>query len=120
MILKRRFPNYFTGFKETEHPIKNLKDIYNIEWVKDGLALNEDSKLAYSNTGKENVYSLMLLSNYVEKYGGYKVWFVIGYLIDIDIVSLGLENWLLLKGDHLEGCPQKDWQHNECLCGFRK
>lgn len=54
-----------------------------------------------------------------EKFGGCKSWWVIGYIIGNDVDELGLEEYDKLIGDHLDGCPQKTWQHNECTCGFK-
>ncbi len=61
----------------------------------------------------------MALLNDDEKFGGCKSWWVIGYIIGNDVDELGLEEYDKLIGDHLDGCPQKTWQHNECTCGFK-
>jgi hypothetical protein len=34
MKIKRRFPNYFSDFEETEHEVSTKKELMNIEWIK--------------------------------------------------------------------------------------
>ena len=113
MKVKRRFPNYVVGFEETTHEFKTIDDLKEIDWIKLWLNRKDDAILAYeSNT-------LMVVYNNDSKYGGFKKWWVIGILIDFDATQLNLKEYFTLIGDHLEGCPQKTWQHNECTCGFR-
>ena len=31
--IKRRFPNYFSGFEETEHEVKTREELEHIDWI---------------------------------------------------------------------------------------
>lgn len=120
--VKRRFPNYFSGFEETEHVIKNRKELEEIDWVANFVNGENHHTLAIEKAVYDyegNRHTLMDLSYYDEKYGGCKMWWVIGFIEGDDIDKLGLPEWNSLTGDHLDGCPQKAWQHDECTCGFR-
>lgn len=120
--VRRRFPNSFSGFEETEHLITNRKELEEISWVDHLLKLKGHHALAISKAEsdyEEGRHKLMHLSHYDEKYGGCKVYFVVGYIMGEPVDKLGLKDWYEYKGDHLDGCPQKKWQHDECECGYK-
>ena len=33
MKIKRRFPNFFTGFEETEHEVNSNEELMAIDWI---------------------------------------------------------------------------------------
>lgn len=118
--IKRRFPNFVTGFEETEHQVTNRDELEKIEWVDDMMKSPDFYMLATDKSDRDDIpHSLMILTHYNEEYGGCKSWWVVGYIIGGDIESLDLPQWQTLIGDHKDGCPQKSWQHNECNCGFK-
>ena len=76
--LKRRYPNFCSGFEETEHFFSTKEELLNIDWVKQWteaknyyqFSLGEQDNVPWSD-GRQ---ALM-----VELDGG-KKWFVIGWL----------------------------------------
>ena len=124
--VRRRYPNYFSGFEETEHPIDNLQDLESIDWVNNATTIKGHHCLAistddgkYKKEGEDKVHTLMALTHYDEEYGGYKKWWAIGYIIGGEAGELELPEWTDLAGDHKDGCPQKKNQHHKCECGFK-
>jgi len=117
--IRRRFPNSFSGFEETEHTVNNREDLENIDWVSHIIKLKSYYSLAVSETNDDNIQALMVFDNYDENYGGCKSWWVIGYIYGDDITELNLPRDLQLYGDHKDDCPQGKWQHNTCTCGFK-
>jgi len=119
--VRRRFPNYFSGFEEeeTEHIINNIADLENIDWVSHITKDKTHYSLAISETNEDNLYLLMSLLNYDENYGGCKSWWAIGFIRGDSINELNLPDFLELCGDHKTGCPQGKFQHDPCTCGFK-
>jgi len=121
--IKRRFPNYMTGFEETEHFVDTVEELEKVDWIDNWKSeASGFYKFAISKSKSEinEYHHLMALLNYDEKFGGCKSWWVIGYITGDNVDELGLEEYHKLIGDHLDGCSQKAWQHDECTCGFRK
>lgn len=121
--VRRRYPNYMTGFEETEHFIDTRDELEKVDWVDNWKSASGFHTLAISKATRDyeqGQHSLMALLNYDEKFSGCKTWWVIGFITGEPIDELELEEWDSLIGNHLDGCPQKKWQHNECDCGFRK
>lgn len=117
--IKRRFPNCFTGFEETEHLISNRTELENIDWIVNIINNKSYYSLAISKNDYDNDnHMLMVLNNYDDNYGGCKSWWVIGYISGDDVDSLKLPNYDYLCGDHKNNCPQKSYQYNKCTCGF--
>lgn len=117
--VKRRFPNFFTGFEETEHVVKNKEELENIEWVRKFIENETFHTLAISDDGY-GYPMLMVFNNYDEEYNGCKEWWVIGYIIEGDnLDNLELPDSRNLYGNHKDGCPQKEHSHNNCTCGFK-
>ena len=124
--IRRRFPNYCTGFEETEHQINNRQDLESIDWVKHAfenkqtycLAISVDDG-SYRREGEKLIHTLMIVTNYDEEFGGCKGWWAIGYIIGDNVDELDLPEWETLTGNHKDGCPQKKWQHDKCECGFK-
>lgn len=118
MKIRRRYPNYFSGFEETEHEVKTLKDVKEIDWVKQW---SEDD-MFHSYAGSDNL--LMTVMMYDEKYGGCKSWWVIGHIIDGTAEDLGLKHYMEYSGHHLDDCEKSKFSmmshQKECTCGFKK
>lgn len=119
MKIKQRFPNYCEGFEEEEADVQTLDELKSIPFVKRAIESKNFYGLYNSKSSfQDNPDILMALYNYDEKYGGCKTWWAIGYIYGSGN-ELGLEEWEKYAADHLEGCSQKEWQHNECTCGFK-
>lgn len=115
--VKRRFPNFVSGFDETEHTVYSMEELLEVDWIKHITDGESFHKLAIGREEREDIPdTLMVVTHYDQEYGGCKLWWVIGYVLEGD---LDLPEWTTLVGDHKDGCPQKKWQHNECTCGFR-
>jgi len=119
--IRRRYPNSFSGFEETEHNIDTREELVQIDWVKDMINNPNHHSLAIDKEdgGYDRPHSLMTVTHYDEEYGGCKLHWVVGYIWGDDIDDLELPEWTTMVGDHKEGCPQKKWQHDKCNCGFR-
>ena len=85
--LKRRFPNFFSGFTETEHEFTTKEELLKIDWV-DGLTKYKDfHKLSIGDGHSSWPNSDGRQALMVELEGGHK-WFVVGWLwleTDIDL-----------------------------------
>lgn len=90
MKVKRRFPNYFTEFEETEHEINSKEELLELDWIKQ---LKNDDRwvgLYYSpKTFNDNPDYLMSL---FRRGDGKISYFVIGYLFG-DGKELGLTDY---------------------------
>ena len=89
MKIKRRFPNYFTGFEETEHEIETLDELKQIDWVANLLEMKNNLGLFYS-PNKDGPDYLMHLSKGKEKI----IYFVVGYIFG-EAKELGLTDYEL-------------------------
>ena len=118
--LERRYPNYMTGFEETEHTISSMEELELVDWVANWKNSNGFYSFAISKSRwDDSPHTLMVLQNYDEEYGGCKLWWAIGYIWGDSIEDLVLQEYSDLIGNHKDGCPKKTWQHNECNCGFK-
>jgi hypothetical protein len=118
--IKRRFPNCFSGFEETEHCINSRKELEQINWVENIIKNKTFYSLAISKSTKLDIpHLLMSLNSYDAEYGGCKSWWVVGYIFGDSIDELDLPEYEKLIGGHKEGCPMGKFQHNICECGFK-
>jgi hypothetical protein len=119
--IKRRYPNYVSGFEETENEVDTIEELKEIDWVKKMINNPNHHSLAIDKEERRDdiPHSLMTVTHYDEEYGGCKLHWVVGYIWGDDVDDLGLPEWTTMVGNHKEGCPQKKWQHDECNCGFR-
>ena len=91
MKVKRRFPNYFSGFDETEHEVSSNGDLMDIEWIKGYNDIPEWMGLYYSpQDSKYEDMPDLLMSLSKEK--NKVVYFVVGYIYG-DGAKLGLKNY---------------------------
>ena len=93
MKIKRRFPNYFTGFEETEHDVNSKEELLEIPWIKAYKEIKHHMGVFYSP--KDSVYDenapdyLMSLSR---RSDGSVCFFVVGYIFGSG-ADLGLEDY---------------------------
>jgi len=89
MKLKRRFPNYFSGFEETEHEVNSYDDLMNIGWVKNithyKFPGDDFVRLAYSPSSSPEYPSHLMAVNE-------KSFWVVGYIYG-NPEELGLTEW---------------------------
>lgn len=84
MKLKRRFPNYFSGFEKekTEHEVTNKEEFENIEWIKD--LMDNDGFLRFGyfkSTFEDTPTALMTFSESSDKEKFPRgIFFVVGYI----------------------------------------
>lgn len=91
MKIKRRFPNYFSGFEETEHEVSSKEELLNLDWTKQ---ISEDVKnhlgFFYAEKSFDDApYCLMSLSRREE---GSITYFVVGYIFG-DPSEIGLKEY---------------------------
>lgn len=91
MKIKRRFPNYFTGFEETEHEVNSKEDLLKLDWIEDLKNMKGWLGLFYSPKKYDDTPDyLMSLSKNDE---GKIIYFVIGYIYG-DGKELGLTDYV--------------------------
>jgi len=89
MKVKRRFPNFFTGFEETEHEVTSKEELLELDWVKNLLEIPNHIGMFYSPKDyPEYPDLLMSLTQGEEKV----VYFVVGYIYG-DGGMLGLKDY---------------------------
>lgn len=76
MKVKRRFPNYFTGFEETEHEVNDYQDLISIDWIKDLNTHPTSMGMYYSPNERGGPDYLMHLFKGKDKV----LYFVVGYI----------------------------------------
>jgi len=72
--LRRRFPNCFTGYEETEHEFSTLEEMLEIDWVKNATQQPDYHQLSVGSENWGDKKSLMIELN------DGNTWFVIGWL----------------------------------------
>jgi hypothetical protein len=94
MIVKRRFPNFFSGFESTEHQVSTLDELLEIDWIKAYDDIPNHLGMYYSpKSGKSSPDLLMSL---VRGEDGKVIFFVVGYIFG-DARELGLEDYNNIK-----------------------
>ena len=94
MKIKRRFPNYFTGFEVTEHEVSSKEELLEIPWIKAYKEIKNHMGMFYSpNESKKYDPNapdhLMSLSR---REDGSVCFFVVGYIFG-NGAELGLEDY---------------------------
>lgn len=89
MIVKRRFPNYFSGFEVTEHEINSKEELLELDWIKSLNEIPQHIGIFYSPSGCEDRPDLLMS---LSKSGDRVVYFVIGYIFGSGN-ELGLEDY---------------------------
>ncbi len=121
-IIKRRFPNFFSGFEdqETEHEVSSRQDLEEIDWIKHCTTNPNHHTLAVSPKPYDwGSHLLLTLGDYDEEYGGCKSFWVIGYIKGDPLEDLGLPHSDPLIARHKDECPQKQGHHMACTCGLK-
>lgn len=92
MKIKRRFPNNFSGFEETEHEVNSYKDLMEIPWIKEISNIPNYVGIFYAPRDY-NEYPDLLMSLFRTSNGDI-IYFVIGFIYG-NGAEIGLENYLL-------------------------
>ena len=74
MKVKRRFPNFFTGFEATEHEVSNYDELIQIDWIKH--LIEKPAKLSYSKSSFNDTPSLLMATDCDND----SKYFVVGYI----------------------------------------
>lgn len=92
MKIKRRFPNFFSGFEdETEFNVNSKEELLEIHWIKELNKIPDYIGVFYSpNSFSESPDLLMAL---YEKMNGKIEYYAIGYIYG-DGSKLGLKNYI--------------------------
>lgn len=93
MKIKRRFPNYFSGFEVTEHEVNSKEELLEIDWVKSLLEIPNHIGMFYS-PNPSKIYDSLLPDCLMSLTQGEDdvIYFVVGYIFG-DGKELGLENY---------------------------
>ena len=105
MKIKRRFPNFFSGFEddETEHFINNNEELLNIDWIKDYDNIKGHIGIFYSPENYEDSPDCLMALSKDEN--GKIIYFVVGYIYG-DGKELGLENYTeYIKREEIKDVP---------------
>lgn len=103
MIVRRRFPNFFSGFEDdiTEHEVNSYEELMEIPWLKDKKDINGHIGIFFSpdnpdhpGTSDRPDYLMTLSKGKTET-----IYFVIGYIFG-DGKKLGLTNYLDYIKEH--------------------
>ena len=94
MKIKRRFPNFFSGFEETEHEVNSLAELLEIPWIKAydeipnhmGMYYSPNESKKYDSNAPDHLMSLTRGKD--DKV----IYFVVGYIFG-NGKDLGLEDY---------------------------
>jgi hypothetical protein len=100
MKIKRRFPNFFEGFEETEHEVNTREELLNIDWVKNLCGIPNHMGMYYAPSHAREKYDALKPDEYPDflmsltRHGkdGKVVYFVVGYIYG-NGKDLGLEDY---------------------------
>jgi len=90
MKIKRRYPNFFTGFEETEHEVSTKEELMNIDWIKNYNKIPNHMGVFYSPKSFDD--SPDMLMSLAKDNNGKVIYFVVGYIYG-DAKELGLEDY---------------------------
>jgi hypothetical protein len=93
MRIKRRFPNFFSGFEETEHEVNSKEELLEIPWIKNYSTIPNHMGVYYSpNDSKFEPNAPDYLMSLVRDENGKVIYFVVGYIFG-NGEELGLEDY---------------------------
>jgi len=99
MKIIRRFPNFFSGFEETEHEVNTLDELLEIPWIKAYEEIPNHMGVFYSPNHARETYGALKPDEYPDylmsltrRSDGTVVFFVVGYIYG-DGKDLGLEDY---------------------------
>jgi hypothetical protein len=90
MKIKRRFPNFFSGFEETEHEVNTKEELLAIPWIKEYDKIPNHMGVYYAPRDYED--SPDLLISLTRGVSGKVIYFVVGYIFG-NGKDLGLEDY---------------------------
>jgi hypothetical protein len=90
MRVKRRFPNFFSGFEETEHEVKTKEELLAIPWIKAYDEIPNHMGIYYEPRDYEDSPDLLISLN--RGVSGKVIYFVVGYIYG-NGKDLGLEDY---------------------------
>jgi hypothetical protein len=90
MKVKRRFPNFFSGFEETEHEVTTQEELLEIPWIKAYDEIPNHMGVFYAP--KDHPDYPDYLMSLARKEDGEVIFFVVGYIFG-DARELGLEDY---------------------------
>ncbi|MFA5366354.1 MAG: hypothetical protein WC333_00325 [Dehalococcoidia bacterium] len=93
MKIKRRFPNFFEGFEETEHEVNTREELLNLDWVKNYEKIVGHMGLFYSPGSTFVDGAPDFLMSLVRQNDGKVIYFVVGYIYGSG-KDLGLEDYI--------------------------
>lgn len=82
MIVSKYRPAYFSGFDKTEHIFNTMKELLNIDWVKEITEYEDLHRLSIAIDEDNNQHKLM-----AEFREGYD-WYVVGFIYGHDITPI--------------------------------
>jgi hypothetical protein len=82
MKIKRRFPNFFSGFEdeETEHEVNSYEELIEIPWIKAYKEIPNHMGVFYAHHDSQFEPNPDLLMALTRKKNGEVVYFVVGYI----------------------------------------
>jgi hypothetical protein len=90
MKIKRRFPNFFTGFEETEHEVNSNEELMAIDWISSYKDIpNHLGVFCEKSKNDSPSYLLSLTWDNTEKE---VIYFVVGYIFG-NPDELGLQDY---------------------------
>lgn len=91
MIIKRRFPNFSTGFEETEHDVANNQELLAIDWIANYSEIPNYLGVFCSKNEYEDEPSYLMSLAWSES-DKRVIYFVVGYIFG-NPSELGLEDY---------------------------
>ena len=91
MIIKRRYPNFVSGFEKTEHEVTTKEELLAIDWVK-LLCEGERHMGMFCSPTTNSEYPSHLMSLFKTD-DGKIMFYVVGYIYG-DPEELGLEDYI--------------------------
>jgi hypothetical protein len=92
MKIKRRFPNFFSGFEETEHEVNTLDELLEIPWIKAYEEIPNHMGVFYSPNDSKFEPAPDYLMSLMHDKDGEVIYFVVGYIFG-DGKELGLKDY---------------------------
>lgn len=93
MKVKRRFPNFFSGFEETEHEVNTLEELLELDWIKAYKEIPNHMGVFYAHNDSKLEPNPDMLMSLTRSKNGEVIYFVVGFIFG-DGSKLGLTNYL--------------------------
>jgi hypothetical protein len=92
MKIKRRFPNFFSGFEETEHEVNTKEELLALPWIKAYDKIPNHMGVYYAPNDSKFEPAPDYLISLTRGVSGKVIYFVVGYIYG-DGKELGLEDY---------------------------